>query len=504
MGNITDIIAGMAAAAAATVGPMAAPAVETRPAPASVVRFDPSQRRLMDDESRVIVVVWHRQKGKDFTAANKAIRHAMRTHQTWYIVSLTQRQADATFAKCRDAVKQFAEFVGKLIDFDEGSFESRQFDKELKQGFTFLAREIRLPGGGRVVSLPGRDPDTLAGLTGNVIFTEFGLFPNGGYDHWRVVFPLTTRGFQCIVISTPRGKQTKFYELFANDARAYSVHFCDIHRSIAEDGFVLRNNDGEPTDIDTFKRLYGDAAGFEREYECKFSGDAMALVTWAEIERAASLVSTHGRFRYVRLDDKRDGDRLPITADLLGGERLAVGWDVARTGDISAVACNVVRANQPAHLALVVAMRNCEFAYMRGVVVNVMSLSRQSAGFGDATGLGMESNETLAKRFPGRWTPHTFSAKGKLEVASAIKTAFNDATQTLPPLDGPHKLVATDVYALQRDASSERVVISETVNPLLEESHCDIAFALGLARLAGAAAKPMGHITHSGRKPAGC
>ena len=43
-----------------------------------------------------------------------------------------------------------------------------------------------------------------AGLTGNIIFTEFGLFPRGGQAHWRVIFPLATRGFMVIVISTPR------------------------------------------------------------------------------------------------------------------------------------------------------------------------------------------------------------------------------------------------------------------------------------------------------------
>ena len=53
-----------------------------------IIRFDPSQRRLFDDNARVIVVNWHRQKGKDFTAAAKAVDHAIRTKQDWFIVSL--------------------------------------------------------------------------------------------------------------------------------------------------------------------------------------------------------------------------------------------------------------------------------------------------------------------------------------------------------------------------------------------------------------------------------
>jgi phage FluMu gp28-like protein len=455
-------------------------------------RFDPSQRRLMGDQARVIVVVWHRQKGKDFTTAAKAVRSAIETGQTWYIVSLTQRQADATFAKCRDAVKKFQAFLGALGEAIEGEYVSEQYDKELKQGFTFLAREIRLPNGGRVVSLPGRDPDTLAGLTGNVIFTEFGLFPNGGYDHWRVVFPLTTRGFQCIVISTPRGKNTKFYELFVNDGGAYSVHFCDIHRSIAEDGFILRDNHGNPTTIEAFKKLYGDAAGFEREYECKFTGDASALITWAELERMAGLTAAPP-FRYLRIEGPVTTWTVNLLSPLglqsgdasLRGRQMGIGWDVARRSHLSVLWVNLLTTGKPSHLAALVVMNNVPFDVQRHVVSAFMDLSYAATGYGDATGLGMDSNETLHTRYGDRWTPFTFTGAAKREVASALKTAATDGTQTLPPLDGPHKFVATDLYAVQKDDTGASLVISESENPLMPESHCDIAFAGGLARLAG-------------------
>jgi phage FluMu gp28-like protein len=451
----------------------------------------------------VIVVNWHRQKGKDFTAAAKAVRHALRSGQSWFIVSLTQRQADATFDKCKRVAKALMAMLKIAGQADELEPElSVQWDKELKQSFQFLARTIRLPGGGTVTSLPGRDPDTLAGLTGNVIFTEFGLFPGGGYDHWRVVFPLATRGFQVIVISTPRGKNTKFYELCQNLDAAYSVHFCDIHHSLAHDGFVLRGNDGQPTTLLIFKKLYGDATGFEREYECKFTGDASALITWAEIERAAGLANPDG-FVY-RLFEKQDQIRdVKDFAGALTGRRLAIGWDVARHGHLSAVSVNTLNHNQPSRLIAVLAMKECSFEFMRHVVMSMMDMSRSSVGYGDATGLGMESNETLQKKYRDRWTPFTFTVTGKREVASALKTAFTDGTQTLPPLDGPHKFVATDLYAIQKDDSGSSFTLSESENPLLEASHCDIAYAIGLARLAGAQNTQMPVRAPLARKPDG-
>jgi phage FluMu gp28-like protein len=465
----------------------------------SVIRFDPSQRRLFEDLARVIVVNWHRQKGKDFTAACKAVDHALRTGQNWYIVALTQAQADETFAKCRWVASIFQRLlkIQGRIEEDAESFTDR--DKEIDQAFQCTARILRLPGGGRVVSLPGKNPDTLAGRTGNMILTEFGLYPKGGYEHWKILFPITTRGgYKLIAISTPRGKNTKFYEIFSNPEQFYSVHFCDIRRSVFEDGYQLFDAKGSPFDqstdqakenaLATFRRIYADQSGWEREYECQFTGDLSALIAWAELERAASLENPDG-FVFHRFESKdgmaMDADALAAMRGALEGRRLAIGWDVARSGHLSSLTVNTVTPGQPSRLSALLVMHNCTFEFMRAAVCAMMDCSSQAVGFGDATGLGMESNETLRKRYRERWTPFTFTAPGKRAVASALKTAFSDGMQTLPGL-GEFKFVAADLYAIQADTTGASLLVSESPNPLLEESHCDIAFSLGLARLAEA------------------
>lgn len=450
--------------------------------PLEGVVMDPAQLRLMEDESRVIAVCWHRQKGKDFTTARKAVRHAIKTGETWYIVSLTQRQADATFDKCKLWARHYrAKFQQYAEQFDE-------YDADDDRTYTFNAREMRLPGGGRVISLPGKDADRLAGFTGNVIFTEFGLFPNGGQDHWRVVFPLTTRGHQVIVISTPRGKDTKFYEL-VHDPETYSVHLCDIHRSIAE-GYVLRDNAGQPTDIETFKRLYGDEAGWRREYECEFTGDLESLIKWSKLEAAAA----HGAgldfdYRVVERDNWLLGF---FNRELPEGGRMEWGWDVARSGDISALWGNHVRPGLPRHLRYLVLMRDCEFALQRLIVREAMdspAAGRPGVGKGDATGLGMDSNETLTNHYPGRWEGVPFTVRNRSDLCSGLRTALGDGEQTLPDL-GAHKFIATDLYALQAQPSEKSedktLKITYTKNALLPASHCDIAMAGGLAIAAGA------------------
>ncbi len=462
----------------------------------SLISFDVSQRALFLDRSRVVVVCWHRQKGKDFTAAAKAIDDALETGRDWFIISLTQRQADATFAKCRRVATAFKEMlrIQGEVSLGESAFEA--FDKSLNQSFVFTAREIRLPNGARVVSLPGRDPDTLAGLTGNVIFTEFGLFPGGGYDHWRVVFPLSTRGFQVIVISTPRAKNTKFFEL-CSDRETYSVHFCDIVQSVEREGFVLRDNQGQPTTVERFRKLYGDESGWQREYLCQFTGDAESLLKWSQLLSASvELGREPGKldFRLARVQGG-NGWRDDVVDNLPRGGRLEIGWDVARNDDISAVWCNDALPGRPKELRILVLMENTEYATQRKIIQACMGARGYGAvGAGDATGLGGSDNEALSSQFGDRWESVKFSVKSKSEMASLARSTYGDSGQRLPPADGETKFIHTDLYALQvHEAGGQvggaggdkRLMLDATENELMPKSHCDIAYANLLALRAG-------------------
>jgi phage FluMu gp28-like protein len=451
----------------------------------AMITFDRSQRRVFDDPARVVVVNFHRQKGKDFVAAAKAVRDAMERGKDWFILSLTQRQADATFRKCRNFARAYMAILklqGKL-EFSEQEFVAR--DREIDQAFRFTSRTITLPNGGSITSLPGRDPDTLAGLTGNVIFTEFGLFPDGGYAHWSVIFPIATRGFQIVVISTPRGKNTKFYELW-RDTETYSVHTCDIYQSVNEEGFVLKDNNGQPCTIERFRRLYNDESKWPREYGVLFTGDLESLIKWAQIEAAAAL-SEGLEFSFLRVEGGAGWNENFFNRDLRESGRLEFGWDVARTGHISALPVNLRRPGRPTHLRYLVLMHNCTFGMQRHIVRAGMDSARgASVGCGDSTGLGMDSNETLTKLYRDRWEPINFGGSRKRELASALATAFSDEAQTIPSLDGPFKFVGTDLYAIQKDETGGQLALDETENLLLPESHCDVGWGLALARKAGA------------------
>lgn len=451
-----------------------------------IVRLHPWQERFFRDPARVTLAIWHRQAGKDFAAAAKAVDDAFRTGRDWYIVSLTQRQADATFDKAKRIAECFKRLLKRKGEVTLDAHDYNEWDAEIKENFRQTARTLCLPGGGTVTALPGRNPDTLAGLTGSVIFTEFGLMPRGGYDHWRVIFPLSTRGYQVLVISTPRGKNTKLYDLQAN-REDYSVHVQTILDSVRE-GFMLYDNAGRPTTVETFKRLYGDDAGWTREYMCEFTGDLEALLKWGQLEAAGA--DGPGEFEVYEIT-RGAGWRADLFANLAvgRGERLEIGWDVARRGNLSAVSVNKRLPDQRRRLVRLVLMRDCEFALQRQVLSALMDRSPSAVGAGDATGLGMDSNETLALRYgEKRWRSCTFTQAFKRELASALATAFSDAAQLLPPAADPWKFIHTDLYAIQKEGDDRNLSLLETPNPLLADSHCDVAYSLGLARIAAALA----------------
>lgn len=469
-------------------------AIKKKNATGPIIKLLPYQQAFMADQSRVLVGIWCRQSGKDFTTACKAVDHALRTGQPWYIVSMTQRQADETFAKCKQIAETFKRVlaISGAVTSEDGE-PYYEMDPEIGEQFRCQARTLHLPGGGRVVALPGRDPNTLAGLTGNLILTEFGLFPRGGYDHWRVLFPLITRGYQLILISTPRGKNTKYYEI-VRDVEHYSVHRVDIQRAVA-DGLVLRDNNGRPTTIEAFRKLYGDEAGWAREYELQFSGDLESLVKWAQLEAASTLTTAplileiHAGAGYqagfIAKWLKPELEKIP-------GARLECGWDVARHANLSSLWVNLRVPKRPARLAALVVMSETTFALQREIIREVMRAG-PAVGYGDSTGLGMDSNETLATEFPGRWLGLNFTGASKRELGSILMTAYDDGGQQLPSM-AVAKWIHTDVYAVQKEGDRETLKLSESANPLRPASHCDIAYSNALALKAAQIPLMRGHV----------
>lgn len=425
-------------------------------APDSVIRLDPSQLRLFLDKSRVIVVCWHRQKGKDFTSAAKAVDDALLTGNNWHIVSLTQRQADATFEKVVKIAKTYKRLLGKI------HIEDHEF---VEDGFALKARELVLPNGAKVVALPGRNPDNLAGLTGNLILTEFALFDKGGFEHWGVLFPLITRGtLRLMAISTPRETTTKFQELLRNKDDQYSVHFCDIHQSVAEDGFKLFDAKGQPCDIRAFRKIYNDEKNWPREYECQ-PGDAESAFLSFELIR-----------RCVEPNLKLLEDPAKLSGVCYGG------YDVGRSRDLSFLWIDEL-IGDVCWTRMAVPLKNKTFREQRELLDRVMANPAVKRMCIDKGLIGLQLAEDLVERWGHRVEGVQLGPAVQSEAAMLLLGSMEDGRTRLPDL--PEITASLNKPRKVMVAGNVRI---ET--PRDEAGHCDEFWAKCLARLAAAGMTP--------------
>src|SRR5690242_13567093 len=105
---------------------------------APMIRFDRSQRDVFNDESRVIGVNFHRQKGKDYVASAKAVNEALKLNQNWFIVAMTQAQADETFLKAKKFTDSMKGLLKRKFQTDRVVEETETFsdyDRSIDQAF---------------------------------------------------------------------------------------------------------------------------------------------------------------------------------------------------------------------------------------------------------------------------------------------------------------------------------------------------------------------------------
>jgi phage FluMu gp28-like protein len=432
----------------------------------SVIKLTDYQLKAIQDKSRIAIFKWCRQAGKDFTASLIAVLDALETGNNWYIVSLTQRQALATAKKAQ----QHARAIGAAV----GDLQEKQYKD--KDGFVQTSYGVRLPNGAEIVALPGKDPDALAGLTGNVIFTEMALFPNGGKDHWRVVFPLATRGFRILAISTPRGPDTKFAELCRNPKGKYSVHVVDIHAAVAG-GLDLRDETGAKITPDELQDLYNDPSGWDREYMCLEGEDWDPLISWEHIHacQAKYAVERLHIEGMAGLEEILTDKIAPMIARLKAaatGTRV-FGYDIAVTGDLAAIPVGERIGDVVWTRGLITMHKVDDFEFQRKVVRTLLRAGFR--GVGDASGLGRDTCQQLEKEFTQfqfKGVVFTTDSKAALcvqgmQMFQAVKVRIS--AEDLETQYDFHALAKKEVGV------AKRLQVVANRNPLLRFSHCDIA-----------------------------
>lgn len=254
----------------------------------------PYQQRLLEDQSKRIVVRMCRQAGKTTTIAVRAIWFAATHPRTLtLIVSPSLRQSMIMMDRIQSFLMSMPERLRKTIIFK------------------MQRTVIWFRNGSQIVALPN-SPNLLRGYTAHqVICDEAAFFRDDELVFYNVLYPmLATTDGTLIVSSTPWNTDSVFYKM--NNDPSFSKHFVNWE-TVVEAGLVKREFMEEMRRSLPLER-------WQREFEAQFVEDADAYFPQALITQCID-----SELEYADFEDKLQGE-------------FYIGVDFGKKVDYSAVA----------------------------------------------------------------------------------------------------------------------------------------------------------------------
>lgn len=403
----------------------------------------PYQRKWLMDRSQFKIGMFARQSGKTFTSTLEIALDMVKAELAgkatrWVILSRGERQAKEAMT---EGVKRHLMAMKFIFDLRESTFA-------IGSGLGIRALEATMPHGSRVTALPA-NPDTARGYSANVLLDEF-AFHHDSNEIWKALFPVISKpGLKLRVVSTPNGKNNKFYELMTKYP-TWSKHVVDIYQAV---------EDGLPRDIAKLREGAGDEELWAQEYELQWLDESSAwlsyeLISSCENEFAGDPSAYMGNPCYVGCDIGRRRD-------------LFVIWVVE---DIDGIA--ITRE--------IIARRNASFAEQDELLDSVFRRYDVRRLCMDQSGMGEKPVEDAIRRYgQDRVEGILFNTANHLALANCGRAAFEQRRILIPQND--HKL-RDDLHKLERK-------MSPTGNPRFvadsdAAGHADRAWACFMALMA--------------------
>jgi phage FluMu gp28-like protein len=427
----------------------------------------PYQTRWAEDESRWKFGLMSRQVGKDYASGYEGIRDIIKEERAggkkdWLIAAPSERQALESLGKWKDWAVTFKYAIKDLGQVRAAGSES------LLQSSTIV-----FPRGSRVIAVPGR-PDTVRGYSANVLLTEFAFFEDPDLT-WRAILPSITNPLRGGVkkvrlITTPNGIGNKAHEIWTKNFKseisnlksAWSCHFVDIHKAVAE---------GLPVNVEELKGAIDDPEGWAQEFECQFLDAQAVLLPYELIATCESEEATAA----VPAEFWQTAAPWPVDMGIDFGRRqdLTVCWSNARLGDVAQTieVLELSNMSTPDQVALL-----------------RPRLQRARRVCLDYTGAGIGMGDYLAGEFQ-EWKPAehkygkielcVFSQTLKVELFSKLRMAFEKRGVRVPV----NRAVREDLHSVNRVTSETGGITYRA--PRGAGGHADRCTALALALRAG-------------------
>ncbi len=249
---------------------------------------------------------------------------------------------------------------------------------------------------------------------------------------------------------------------------------------------------------------------FEQEYMCNPTGGTQGIVPWSamercmidyEIERAHleqnQITDLFGEYRPERHSDREARIRSYIVQafnDLLTlnpGGQYRLGFDVAASGrgDLSVIYIDRVDGSI-FQLAALFTCRTEDWHFIKTALFTFLRNLPNVQACGDETGLGRQICWEASREFAGKFRSVNFSTE-KSAIGFTLMNQLFVAEKRFPN-DEQHRDIVSDFFALRKHNTGSKWLFTEAANPLNAASHCDIAWAGGLASKAQATYRDVG------------
>ncbi len=363
----------------------------------SAIALLPYQQKSFLDRSRFKALFWARGCRKTFTTTLEIVDNCHETEAKggrtqWIMISRGDRQALENLAEAKRHCKAYSMAASEITEID---LWSENLQKTVK------GREITLPQGSRILSLPPV-PDVIRGYTSNVYLDEFDILPVATQEElWRAAFPVLRGTRRMIISSTGKHKGGRFYRIVEdNEDQVWSVHKTDIYEAVEQ---------GLPFNTEFERKALADEDGWAQEYELRWLDEASAWLSYELISTCES-------------DLEIEGDRAPTY----------IGWDIARRRDLSIIWV-IKKIGDVFYTSEIIRMHKDTFAAQRAELDRLIKAHKPQRICIDQTGMGEVITEQLQDTY-GEYRVEgvIFSTNVKQDLAVLTKQKFEDRLVRIP------------------------------------------------------------------------
>ena len=433
--------------------------------------FLPYQEAWINDDSPLKVAEKSRRVGFTYASSYRMFQKCMRRGK-----GFTQWVSSRDRLTAQELIRDYIAMWCKLANVAAQGLTGEDI-QVIDTEKDITAFVCTFPNGARIVSLSST-PEAFAGKGGDVFLDEVDLHRDSG-ALIDMAYPCIMWGNQLEMVSAYRvdgSKDTPFARLVAeakkDNPQHASLHRVTIHDAVAQ-GLVEKINAKSGRSQTREEFLQQTRAGcrtlaaWESQFECKVQdagGKLLPTKILAPCEMPAEEIAAIER-------------RYP------NAPRFA-GYDIARRRHASAWS-EWLQVGVTYFLVYRETFHDMEFEAQRKFIEAKMCRAerRISRLAMDATGLGMETAEWAAKKWPGRVDPVNLESHRRHELCMMFQDWFNTANARIPADPVLREDYQTPVLKTAANGNV-RVSVPEFENGEGETSHCDEFMAGVLARSA--------------------